>query len=120
MHSLLLFDTTDRPISAGTLQRIFESVEGFKQVRRNTPAGTVIEADYLDGEDFTIVGLDSKRETISISGTSGAALTAAWMLQQHFSTPLRIVDTEYSFDLVVSDFASIEQLEAAIDDARAG
>ena len=119
MHNLLLFDPNERPLSVDTLDRIFRSVAGFSQVRYNTPIGTPIEADYAKDGDFTTVRLDSERETISISGTSDAALQAAWLLQTHLQTPLRLVDTDYSFDLVVNDFKSLEELHAAIDSARA-
>ena len=119
MHSLLLFDVYEREIPVDALQRIFQSVIGFQRVRHNTPSGTPIEADYIEGQDFTTVGLDSKRETISIRGTSGAALSAAWILQSHLDIPLRMVDTDYSFDLILSNFTNIEELQTAIDEAQA-
>ena len=120
MHNLLLFDVDERVIAVDALQRIFQSVTGFQRVRHNTPTGTPIEADYIDGQDFTTVGLDTKRETISIRGTSGAALSAAWILQSYLDIPLRMVDTDYSFDLILRDFANIEELQTAIDNAQAG
>ena len=118
MHSLLLFDVNEGKIPVDALQRIFQSVIGFQRIRHNTPTGTPIEADFIDGEDFTTVELDAQRETISIRGTSGAALNAAWILKSHLDIPLRMVDTEYSFDLVLSGFSNIDELEAAIDKAR--
>jgi hypothetical protein len=118
MHNLLLFDVKEREIPVDALQRVFQSVSGFQRVRHNTPTGTPIEADYIVGQDFTTVELDAKRETISIRGTSGAALSAAWILQSHLNIPLRMVDTEYSFDLVLSSFSNIEELQAVIDKAR--
>ena len=119
MHSLLLFDLDGREIPVDALQRIFQSVTGFQRVRHNTPTGTPIEADYIDGQDFTTVGLDTKRETISIRGTSGAALSAAWILQRNLDVPLRMVDTDYSFDLILRDFSNIDELRAAIENAQA-
>jgi hypothetical protein len=32
--------------------------------------------------------------------------------------PLRIVDTEYSFDLTLNSFSTLDELSAAIDQAR--
>jgi hypothetical protein len=119
MHNLLLFDVNEQEIPVDALQRIFQSVTGFQELRHNTPIGTPIEADYIEGQDFTTVGLDSNRETISIRGTSGAALSAAWILQRYLGIPLRMVDTDYSFDLVLSSFSNIEELQAAIDKAWA-
>jgi len=118
MHSLLLFDEIDREIPVIALQRIFQSVAGFQDVRYDTPLATPIEARYIEGEDFTTVDLNEKRKTISIRGTSGAALSAAWILHSHLELSLRMVDTDYSFDLILSRFSNIEELEAAIDEAR--
>ncbi len=120
MHNLLLFYQHEEPFSVEALDRIFGSAAGFSLVRYNTPTGTPIEADYAVNDDFTTVRLDSQRETISISGTSNAALQAAWTLQTRLQAPLRIVDTDYSFDLVLSDFETIDQLQAAIDKSQAG
>ncbi|MBL9124105.1 MAG: hypothetical protein JNG90_10770 [Planctomycetaceae bacterium] len=117
MHSLLLFDKDAREISVAALERIFQSVSNFKRIRLGTPINP-IEAEFVDGEDFTTIDLDPSRMTISIRGTSGAALRAAWILQSHLTAPLRMVDTDYSFDLILSDFSSIEELERAIDQAR--
>jgi hypothetical protein len=119
MHNLLLFNLNERPIPVDALERIFHSVTGFGDVRYRTPIGTPIEADFNYDQDFTTVRLNAKCETISISGTSDAALQAAWILQRHFQTPLRIVDTEYSFDLLLSSFSNIEELRTAIAEAQA-
>jgi hypothetical protein len=119
MHSLLLFDVNEQPIDLAAIEDIFRSEAGFHEVRRNTPIGTPIEADFVDRGDFTTVGVSTDCETISIRGTSGAALQVAWLLHTQLRMPLRMVDTEYSFDLMLDDFASIEELVAAIDSARA-
>ena len=119
MHSLLLLDVDEREIPVDALQRVFQSVTGFRRVRQNTPASIPIEADYIDGTDFTTVGLSTTRKAISIRGTSGAALSAAWILISYLDIPLRIVDSEYSFDLIVRDFSNLHDLQSAIDNAQA-
>ena len=119
MHSLLLLDADEREIPVDELRRILQSATGFQRLRQNTPAGIPIEADFVEGTDFTTVGLSTTRKAISIRGTSGAALSAAWILRNHLDIPLRMVDTDYSFDLMLQDYATIDELEAAIDEARA-
>ncbi|MGD9720776.1 MAG: hypothetical protein AB7O59_13890 [Pirellulales bacterium] len=119
MHNLLLFDHNETPISVEALDEVFRTAAGFGRVRYNTPIGTPIEAEYAYGDDFTTVRLHSDRETISISGTSDAALRAAWAIQTQLPSRLRIVDTDYSFDLIVADFKNLEDLRSAIDRARA-
>jgi hypothetical protein len=62
--------------------------------------------------------LSKDRLTISLSGVRDAALRAALVLQEHLPTPLRIIDTDYTFDLMLSDFTTLEQLRTAIEQAQ--
>ena len=115
MHSLLLFDVDQRKISAEDLERVFESVVGFTDIRHNTPTGTPIEAAYTAGDDYTTVRLSSDRETISIRGTSGAALKAAWIIHKRLTNSFRMADTDYSFDIMLDDYQTIDDLIAAVE-----
>jgi hypothetical protein len=119
MTNLLLLNPDDRRFESADIERIFQSNGGFRDVRLNEPGGAVIEADYVEPEDWTIVGLSGSRKSISLSGTTDAALRAALILQRNLGTPLRIIDSDYSFDLIFSDFANVEELQTAIDQARA-
>ena len=119
MHNILLFNSDERPFEVEAIERIFHLENGFRDVRFNEPGGAVVEADYVESEDWTIVRLSGNRNRISLSGTSDVALRAALILQRHLQVPLRVVDTDYSFDLVLSDFTSLEELQAAIDRAQA-
>jgi hypothetical protein len=118
MHSIMLFDSGERPFEVDAIDRIFRSENGFRDVRYNTPIGTPIEADYIEDDDWTIVRLSGTQKSISLSGTSDVALRAALILQAHLEGPLRIIDTDYSFDLILRDFSNLEELNAAIDKAR--
>lgn len=118
MHSLLLINSTGQQFSVEAVKRVFLSAEGFQRIRYETSVGSPIEADFVEGEDFTTVELDEKRRYISTRGTSGAALSAVWILKTRLDVPLRMFDTENSFDLLISQFSSREELERAIDEAR--
>lgn len=118
MHNILLVDPNDRPFDAKAIERVFQSEPGFSDVRYNEPGGAYIEAEYVLGDYRTIARLSDNCDTISLSGTSDAALQAALILQKNLHTPLRMVDTDYSFDLILSSLSSIEELQAAIDAAR--
>ena len=120
MASLLLLNTDDRRFEMADIERVFQSNSGFRDVRFNEPGGAVIEADYVEPEDWTIVGLNGSQKSISLSGTTDAAFRAALILQRSLGIPLRIIDSEYSFDLVFSNVANEEELQTAIDKARAG
>jgi hypothetical protein len=118
MHNILLFDANDQPFDVATVGRIFQTQSGFRDVRFNLPSGRVIEADYAASDDWTAVGLSGDRETISLRGTSDAALGAALILQRNLGMPLRIIDTDYSFDLNLQDYSSVTELRAAIAHAQ--
>jgi hypothetical protein len=120
MHNLILFDPTGRSIPADAVRAVVESDGRFSSVRRDTATGTLVEATFNCGDAFTTARLSEDGERISLSSTSAAALSAALVLQRHLRTPLRIVDTDNSFDLMLSEYASLEDLNAAIDEARAG
>jgi hypothetical protein len=117
LHSILLFNPDERPFEVAVIERVFQSEPGFSDVRYDEPGGAYIEAEYVLGEYRTIARLSGNYSTISLSGTSDAALQAALILQSNLHTPLRMVDTDYSFDLILSDIPDIETLRAAIQDA---
>lgn len=118
MDNLLLFKADDTSISAELLEQILSSVRGFTEIRRHTPAGTLVEAHYSSGDDFTTVRLNSTGKAISISSTSPAALEAAIVVQRGMPFPLRIINMSYSFDLSLQDYENVRDLEAAIDAAQ--
>jgi len=120
MQSLLVFNSDDRPFAVEPVAHILQSENGFRDMRFNEPGGAAIEAVYDQIDDYTIVRLTGDRETISLSGTTDAALRAVLILQRRLPGPLRIIDTDYSFDLALGGFASIEELRAAINSAHAG
>ncbi len=120
MQMLLLYYSDDRLFAAETIQRIFESGSGFRDVRFNEPGGAVIEAIYFEDQGSTIVRLSGNRKSVSLSGQTDAALHAALIMQNHLQGPIRIIDLDYALDLVLSNFKDIEELRTAIDNAQAG
>ena len=82
------------------------------------PDGAVIEADYVEPEDQSIVGLSKSRTSISLSGMSDVTLRAVLILQKSLELPLRMVDSDYSIDLILQDCPSVEALWSAIQAHR--
>jgi hypothetical protein len=118
MHSILLLNTDDRPFDTEAIERILKTEADFSDVRSNT-TGAAIESHFGKSEEWIIVRLSAKLSRISLSGTTDTTLRAALILQARLDRPLRIVDTDYSFDLILADSGSIEELRAAIDAAQA-
>jgi hypothetical protein len=120
MHNIMLFNPEYRPFDIAMVRRILQSEVGFRDVRSDEQGDDVLEAQYVEPDDWTFVGLSGSRKSISLSGTSDAALRAALILQRNIDTPLRIVDTDMSFDLILRDYLNVETLRAAITNAQAG
>lgn len=118
MSNILLLNSEDKPLSPHQLRSIFEQDGDFDSIRNDEPGGAIVEARYTCGGDWTFVRLNKDGSTISLSGTSGAALSAAIVLQRHLRFPLRVIDTDYTFDLQLSDYSTVAQLEEAINRAR--
>lgn len=118
MDNLLLFRDDDTSISPEAFETLLQTAQGFSEIRRHTPAGTLVEAQYTLGDDFTTVRLNSTGKAISISSTSSAALEAAIVIQRGLPFPLRIINMSYSFDLNLQDYENLADLAAAIDAAH--
>ena len=119
MQFLLLIHEDRRPFSLAQLKHIFRSVRGFHSIRSDGPGGELIQAEFDAEDDSTIVQLSDDLESVALTGASGAALRAALLIQHYYGRPLRIFDLDYSFDLRLIDFRTVEELDAAIDKARA-
>jgi hypothetical protein len=119
MNSLLLLNSNGQLFDAEAVERIIRTEERFQNVRFHEPGGALIEAKFVEGDDWTFVRLSGDRTRISLSGTSDLVLAAALILQERLEWPLRIVDTDYSFDLMLRDFPGLEVLQSAIRKAQA-
>ncbi len=118
MHNVLLFRPDDSPFDVAAIRHAFEVGPGFRNVRTGAPYGSAIEADYVEPESRTTAILNGKLDTISIRGVSDASLRAALILQSHLNIPLRMVDTGYTFDLILEGVATVAELWSAIENAR--
>jgi hypothetical protein len=118
MTSILLIRIDEMPFDVAAVARILSTNSGFRDVRLDEPGGAAVEARYTEPEDWTIVRLSENPSRISLSGTSDAALGAALILQTHLKTPLRIFDTNYSFDLTLQNYSTVDELRAAIESAQ--
>jgi hypothetical protein len=119
MTNILLIRIDEMPFDVSAVAHIFSTQGGFRDVRFDKLVGAAVEADYTDLENRTIIGLSEDLEAISLSGTSDAALRAALILQVHLKVPLRIFDTNYSFDLMLQNYSTVDELRAAIESAQA-
>ena len=118
MTGLLLIRTDEMPFDVEAVADILSTHSGFQEVRFDSLIGAVVEARDAESEAWTIVGLKEDRETISLSGTSDAALREALILQASLRIPLRMFDTYYTFDVVFEGLSPVDELKDAISTER--
>jgi hypothetical protein len=118
MQKLLMFNPDFQPFDATAVERALRSCREFTNLRLDEPGGALIECEYHEPDDGTIIRLSEDSTTISMYHTWGAALRAALLIQKSLKIPLRMVNDTYTFDLTFSDISSVEELEAAMDSAR--
>ena len=106
-----LFDPTE-------VEQVFRGDAHFQDVRFNTPVDTLIECEYGEPGDWTLVKLRTDRESIYFSHTWGAALRAVLAIQHGLKVPMRVYNDDYTFDLVFSDIKTVEELEVAMENAQ--
>ena len=115
MTSILLIRLDEMRFDIAAVTHFLSTHNGFQDLRVDEPGGAAVEAYYREAEDWTVVRLSEDAARISLSGSSNAALRAALILQNNLNVPMRMFDTNYSFDLVLDGLSSIEELRDAID-----
>jgi len=118
MQFLLLLNPDDSLFDVASVERALRSCPQFTDVRLNDPFGSHIECQYKEPDDWTTIRLSESRSTIVINDTWGVALRAVLLIQKALGRPLRVFNDDYTFDLTVSDIATVEELEAAMDKAK--
>jgi hypothetical protein len=118
--NILLWRADEQNLDPIVIEHILRSEPAFDGIRFDEPGGAAIESVFSDASSgySVFVRLSSELDVISLTSTSDTALRAALILQRSLKTPLRIIDTDYSFDLILSDFADLDELNAAIEKSR--
>ena len=116
MQSLLIFHPDQSPFQVSDLQQITDAEPGFHSIRFKSPGGSTYEAEYSQFGDYTTLRLNEERTVISISGATDAPLQVVILLQNRLNGPLRMVDTDYSFDFILKGFHNIDELRSAMLD----
>jgi hypothetical protein len=114
MNSLLIMREDERLFETAAIDRFLKMESGFRDVRADGPAGAVLEAEYGTPDNWTTLSLSENLDTVSLTLISDIALQVALMLQQRLEIPLRMFDTNYTFDLILVGMQTVEELKIAI------
>lgn len=110
MKTLLLFIGEDEKFDASQIASILPEIPGTHNLKQGNFVGSILECEFADENDFTIIRLSDDLETISIYGNGDASLKIALSIQKLYPKPIRLIDSEYSFDLVLEKIESVSEL----------
>lgn len=117
MSSLLLYIGEDRSFDGRLVKGFLQRCSGVSGFKEKAMHGADFHAHYSFEGDQTILELKQDQETIVLSGTGAASIQMSFLLQSVYPEPLHMIDESYSFDLVIHDFQSAEQLANAVCEA---
>ena len=110
MKLLILYIGENEKFDKTLLVEIMAHIPGTKELPEENLVGSIREWEFVDSGDRTLVRLSEDLETISIPGTGDASLKIALELQKHYPIPIRVVDEDYSFDLMLKEMGSVAAL----------
>lgn len=110
----MLYIGEGRTFDASLVKRVMQQCSGVADLREQAMDGALLHAHYSFGRDTTIVELKQDRETVVLSGAGPASVRFSFLLQSAYPEPLHVIDEGYSFDFVIREFETAEQLSGAI------
>ncbi|WP_199246184.1 hypothetical protein [[Phormidium] sp. ETS-05] len=110
MKTLLLFIGEAEKFNLNEVGEIFTKIPNIQNLKQGDFIGSILECEFSDNNDYTIIRLSDDLETISIDGDGDASLKIALEIQKHYPQNLRLIDSNYSFDIELDKIKSVGQL----------
>lgn len=114
MKMLLLFIGENETFNLSQVADSLTKIPNIKNVKQGDFVGSILECEFSDKTDFTIIRLSDDLETISIDGDGDASLKIALKIQNNYPQNLRLIDSNYSFDIELAKIKSVSQLRQNI------
>lgn len=113
---LLIYIGESVKFEQSQVEHAMGSMAGVSQIHRGPLIGSLLQCHYTLGDESTIIRLSEDLETITVNGIGPVSLGFAWSFQKAMPLDLRMIDMDYSFDVVLSEFDSVEELVQAISE----
>ncbi|MGG7607832.1 hypothetical protein [Massilia sp. BKSP1R2A-1] len=114
MTKLLIFIGEDQKFDVDTLIDAIVSMAGTTKAKRGNFIGAIFECEYGCAEESTIIRISPDAETVTASGLGTSSLSFAVELQKMTAVDLHAIDTDYSFNVALRDFQTVESLAHAV------
>ncbi len=110
MKTLLLFLSKNEQFYTPEIALILQEIPGTNNLKEGNFVGSILECEFSDENDFTLIRLSDDLETITISGMGNASLKISLEIQKRYPKPIRLIDSDYTFDLVLEKIGSMSEL----------
>jgi hypothetical protein len=113
MTKLLIFIGEGQKFDVEATISAISAMRGVVDARRGNFIGSIFECEYHYVGTSTLVRLSQEAETVTAEGLGTCALSFALELQRALSADLHAIDMEYSFNVALREFQTVEQLQQA-------
>ncbi len=117
MNILILFIGENKKFDENKILSILQDIPGIQNLREGNFVGSILECEFSEEDDFTLIRLSDDLETISISGIGDASLKIALEIQKRYPRAIRVVDSNYNFELVIEEMESVNEFRQRILEA---
>lgn len=116
MSKLLIYIGENQKFDVPNTIEAITSIAGVSNAREGKFIGAIFECEYTLQGLTTIVRVSDDAETVTVEGLVNESLDFALKLQSALTESLSAIDMEYSFNIELSNYESIDDLKSAISD----
>lgn len=108
---LLLYDETQMPFDPAAFEKCVAAIPGVAGIKTSPEVIASVECVFECQEGRGTIRLISTRKMIALEGDFGCIVAAAFELNLRMVERLHLIDEGYSFDVLLDNASSIEQLK---------
>lgn len=116
MKKLLIYIGENQKFDVEMAINAIAAMSGTTKARRGNFIGAIFECTYGYAGVNTVIRMSEDAKTITAEGLHPSSLSFAIELQRELTVDLNATDMEYSFNVALRDFQTLEQLEQATFD----
>ncbi len=110
MNFFMLYIDEGKVFDREKVRELFSTISEISNIEESPDDGASLKGRYDHGGDSTIVELKDDLESIALSGAGNAGIDLAFRIQKGYPVSLHMIDSDYSFDLLISDFDNVSDL----------
>ncbi len=113
MSKLLIYIGEGQKFDVKDTASAISAIPGVSNPREGAFIGAIFEGEYEAMGARTIVRISSDAETVTVEGLGDESIKFMLELQSRLNVELHVIDMDYSFNLPVKPFSTIEDFKRA-------